>query len=191
MTKKNPPESKSSLPTDEDSQLFRETVGDVDRLHHRKTDSEKDKPAPIAKKTNEDQQQVLKDMLSDEYEPVEANASDYLFFSRPGLQTKVLRKLKRGQFSVLAELDMHGMTVNIAREQLIKFLTDCINDNLKCVRIIHGKGRRSESKGAILKDKVNHWLPQRDEVLAFCSAIPAHGGTGAVYVLLKKAKRGL
>ena len=167
--------------------MFRETVGDIHRLHHKKTDSEKDKPAPTAKKTIEDQQQVLKDMLSDEYEPIETNASDYLFFSRPGLQTKVLRKLKRGQFSVLAELDMHGMTVNIAREQLTRFLADCINDNLKCVRIIHGKGQRSESKGAILKEKVNHWLPQRDEVLAFCSAIPAHGGTGAIYVLLKKS----
>ncbi len=171
--------------SDDDSQLFRSAVGQIRQLRHNKVEPATIKPKPLPAKTLEERQQVIKDMLSDEYEPPETNASDYLLFVRPGLQHKTVRKLKRGQFTVEAELDLHGMTVSMARQQLALFLADCKTNHRRCIRIIHGKGRGSRAQGPILKDRVNRWLPLRQEVLAFCSTIPAHGGTGAVYVLLK------
>ncbi len=192
MTEKKPAPENSGPDTsthdklsDDDSRLFRAAVGEIRQLRQNKIEPETKKPGPVPTKTLEEQQQVLKDMLSDEYEPPETNASDYLLFVRPGLQHKTVRKLKRGQFTIEAELDLHGMTVSIAREQLSLFLADCKHNRWRCIRIIHGKGRGSRADGPVLKDRVNRWLPQRQDVLAFCSAIPAHGGTGAVYVLLK------
>lgn len=169
----------------DDSKLFREAMNDVQPIKQDKITPERDKPKPVPRKTIDDEQQVLTDMVSDLYQPIESHASDQLLFVRPGIQHSVVRKLKRGQYSISAELDLHGMTINIARQELSQFLNHCLNLNLRCVRIIHGKGRRSDGKGPVLKNRVDHWLPQREDVLAYCSAIPAHGGTGAVYVLLK------
>jgi len=175
---------------DEDSTngLFRDSIGEIKRYHHNKVELKTEKPRPIPQKTIEDEQQVLTDLLSDAYSPNEPTATDQLHFMRPGIQHAVMRKLKRGHLSIEAELDLHGLTINIARQQISQFLTECLNLELRCVRIIHGKGIRSGDQGPKLKQNVNHWLPQRDEVLAFCSTIPSHGGTGAVYVLLKKKK---
>ena len=103
------------------------------------------------------------------------------------MQQAILRKLRRGQFQVGAALDLHGMTVATARDALAAFLQHARRDSLGCVRIIHGKGKRSHHRGPVLKQKINHWLRQRDEVLAFCSARPMDGGTGAIYVLLRKS----
>ncbi|MEZ5671388.1 MAG: Smr/MutS family protein [Thiotrichaceae bacterium] len=90
-----------------------------------------------------------------------------------------------GQFSISAELDLHGLIVSQAREAVVDFLHYCRDRSLRCVRIVHGKGYGSWQKQPILKGKLNHWLRQRDEVLAFCPARGVDGGTGAVYVLLK------
>ena len=143
-------------------------------------------PLPLPVKRIEDEQQVLQDMLSDPEEPELVETGDELFFARAGLQHNVLRKLRRGQYSIGAELDLHGMTVVEARQQLAAFLQAARQRNVRCVRIIHGKGNGSLQRRPILKGKVNHWLQQRDEVLAFASARPVDGGTGAVYVLLKR-----
>jgi len=87
---------------------------------------------------------------------------------------------------VEAQLDLHGLTAAQARAALATFLRDCRIHGLRCVRIIHGKGRGSHNRQPVLKGKVNHWLRQRDEVLAFCTARPVDGGGGAVYTLLKR-----
>ena len=105
---------------------------------------------------------------------------------RGGLQQRVLRKLRRGQFAIEAELDLHGYIVPEAREALAVFLRDAQLTGKRCVRIIHGKGLGAEGRLPVLKIKVNSWLRQKDQVLAFCSTRPQDGGTGAVYVLLKK-----
>jgi DNA-nicking Smr family endonuclease len=86
---------------------------------------------------------------------------------------------------VAAELDLHGMTSELARSALREFMAECRRRDHRCVRIIHGKGRGSSNRGPVLKGKVNRWLRQRDDVLAFCSARPVDGGTGALYVLLR------
>jgi len=109
-----------------------------------------------------------------------------LLHVRPGLQQTVIRKLRRGQYAIEAELDLHGATVTQAREAVDEFLGAARERGKRCVRIIHGKGHSSVGKMPVLKGKVNSWLRQKDEVLAFCSARPNDGGTGAVYVLLKR-----
>ena len=169
----------------EDAALFRAQIGPVKPLTHDKQLFEKKLPKPRPLQRLRDEQQVLIDMLSDDYDTAELETGEELLFNRPGIQHSVLRKLRRGQFSVGAQLDLHGMTVAVARVALGEFLHDCRHSATRCVRIIHGKGRGSRNKGPVLKGKVNHWLMQRDEVLAFCSAPRTDGGTGAVYVLLK------
>lgn len=113
-------------------------------------------------------------------------AGDTLFFARPGLQQRIIRKLRRGQFSIGAELDMHGMIVREARNALTPFLINCRSRGIRCLRIIHGKGLSSRDGKPVLKMQLDHWLRQRLEVVAFCSARRNDGGTGAVYVLLKR-----
>ena len=119
-------------------------------------------------------------------EPSELEYNAELLFSRSGLQHNVLRKLRRGQYNITAELDLHGLRVEEARQALSQFLYHCHLQKKQCVHIIHGKGYGSHRNKPVLKSKVNHWLRQRDEVLAFCSARPVDGGTGAIYLLLKR-----
>lgn len=106
-------------------------------------------------------------------------------YVRPGLSRQTLRRLRGGDWHIQAELDLHGLTKVEAKHELAEFLHECKRRGGRCVRIIHGKGLRSPNKEPVLKHHVRHWLTQRDEVLAFVSARPADGGSGAVVVLLK------
>jgi DNA-nicking Smr family endonuclease len=172
----------------EDLALFRKEVAEVRRLEHRKVSPQRRLPPPVPRLTLADQEQVLRDLLSDGGDPADLETGDELLFARPGMQHGVLRKLRRGQFSVRAELDLHGMTVPIARRVLAEFLAECRWARSGCVRIVHGKGRGSPQRQPVLKTKISGWLRQREEVLAFCSARPVDGGTGAVYVLIRGQK---
>lgn len=170
----------------EDRELFREHVGDVRRHRHDRIELKTARPLPIPIQTRADECRVLVDMLSDEYMPLDLETGEEISFIRPGLQHRLARKLRRGEYKINAELDLHGLNVEASRQALATFLVNCQAENRRCVRIIHGKGLSSRSKGPVLKQMVNRWLRQRKEVLAFCSTIPKHGGTGAVYVLLRK-----
>jgi DNA-nicking Smr family endonuclease len=170
-----------------DRDLFRQAVGPVRPSRCDRIKPVLSHPAPIPRFTLADERQVLADMVSDYFEPAELDTGEELYYRREGVQQAVLRKLRRGQFQVGAALDLHGMTVAMAREALAVFLQRARRDSLGCVRVIHGKGNRSRHRGPVLKQKINHWLRQRDEVLAFCSARPMDGGTGAIYVLLRKS----
>jgi DNA-nicking Smr family endonuclease len=110
-----------------------------------------------------------------------------LFFARSGLQQRTLKQLKRGDMRIEARLDLHGETITEAGILLTQFLDQAQAEGCRYVIVIHGKGHRSSEGKPILKAQVNHWLRECPAVLAFCSAQPKHGGTGAVYVLLKKA----
>jgi DNA-nicking Smr family endonuclease len=169
-----------------DRELFRQTVGAVKPLHCDRIDPVPIHPAPIPRFSEADEQQVLADMLSDYFEPADLETGEELYYRSEGVQQAVLRKLRRGHFQVGAALDLHRMTVAAAKQALTAFLHDVRREAISCVRIIHGKGKGSRHRGPILKQKVNHWLRQRDEVLAFCSARTVDGGTGAVYVLLRR-----
>jgi len=181
MTKKPPKDNEHDAP-------FSQLVGDVRPLAQDKISPYRQKPPARPIKRQEDDKQVIRDMMSDPIALDELETGEELVFSRPGVQTNLMRKLRRGQFSIESELDLHRMTSDEARKAIALFLPQMGQLGKRCVRIIHGKGLGSFNKTPVLKNKLNHWLQQRDEVLAFCSATPVDGGTGAVYVLLKRYK---
>jgi DNA-nicking Smr family endonuclease len=171
----------------EDRSLFRASVDGVTPLpQQRVIPYTPPPPAPHLRPRKNEEHPLIDDMLSDSREPVELEIGDELRFSRNGLQHNVVRKLRRGQYRIEAELDLHGLRAEEARQALSQFLHHCRLEKKQCVRIIHGKGYRSQQQQPVLKAKVNHWLRQRDEVLAFCSARPVDGGNGAVYLLLSR-----
>lgn len=110
-----------------------------------------------------------------------------LFYARSGPQHKLLRRLKRGELPVEASLDLHGRTLAEAGDLLANFLQSSTDHGHRCVIVVHGKGHRSEAGRGVLKSQVNHWLRDYPAVLAFCSAQPRDGGSGAVYILLQRA----
>ncbi len=113
-----------------------------------------------------------------------------LDFKRPGVQNGVYRKLKQGRYEAEARLDLHRMTAAIARKELFEFIQESVGLGIRSVIIIHGKGesRAERERSSILKGCTDHWLRELEDVQAFHSAQPRHGGTGAVYVLLRKSE---
>ncbi len=143
------------------------------------------KPAAYPRQTEEENRAVIDEMQSGEIDQNQLEMGDELLYCRPGVQKQTLRKLRRGQFKIEAELDLHGLTVVMAKDELGTFLIRCKTQSKRCVRIIHGKGLGSKNKQPVIKNKINNWLRKRDDVLAFCSARQIDGGTGAIYLLLK------
>lgn len=164
---------------------FEELIGEVRPVKQDRVVHQRPRPAPRPRFREADEAQVIRDMLSDEYDPADVETGDELLYCQSGIQQRTLKKLRRGQFPLAAECDLHGMTVAEARPHLTDFLLRARRHHQTCVRIIHGKGLGSKQKIPVLKNKVNKWLRQREEVLAFCTARPVDGGAGAVYVLLK------
>lgn len=176
-----------------DNSSFADLLNNVKPLHgdHQNradTQTRKPKPTPIPKETLKDEQRVLQESLEVSLEVEDLQPGDSLSFCRSGIQKSIFKKLKKGQYNVGAELDLHGHTRPEAQVALAKFIQLVREDNIRCVRIIHGKGYGSNNQGPKLKPMVNKWLQQRNEILAFCSARPSDGGTGAVYVLLKSLR---
>ncbi len=169
-----------------DHRLFRLTMEGATIMKQDTIRPYRKKPAPYPAQTRNDERDVLRNLLNCDFDPKEHENGDELLFVRGGVQRNIFRKLRRGEYLVEQELDLHGHRVLQARETLGQFLRDARLHNRRCVRIIHGKGLRSPAKESILKKKVYHWLKQRDEVLAFCTARSFDGGTGAIYVLLKR-----
>lgn len=180
--KKKPNKSVS----EEDRALFRQAVQGTRRLKHDKVEEYRAPRSPRPLPSKADTNISFRDMLSDEMDLEPVEAAEELLFQRPGLQGTVLRKLRRGQFANEAELDLHGLRIEDARAAVAGFLDNASQHGMRCVRIVHGKGYGSAQAKPVLKNKLNSWLRQRPEVLAFCSARPVDGGTGAVYVLLKR-----
>jgi DNA-nicking Smr family endonuclease len=166
-----------------DKRLFREAVRDVKRLRtqHRVTAP---KPRPRARFARLDNLEVLKESLDFSPDDLLVEAGDELSFRRAGVRDGVLRKLRRGEYRVEAEIDLHGLTVALAKAELRDFLLHAQHAGMRCIRVIHGKGLRSGHRGPVLKRTVNALLQKTDAVVAFSSARPVDGGTGAIYVLL-------
>ena len=170
----------------EDIELFRREVGPVNPIRPTNRANLVKKPRMPPTLPRQPQHDPLRERaeLLDTYEPVESASGDELSFVRPGVQQSLFRKLRKGRYAIRGELDLHGLTQAQARRQLVAFLHESRMRGVRCVRIIHGKGYNSPNRQPILKSKLNVWLQQCDEVLAFCSAPPGDGGTGAAYVLL-------
>lgn len=164
--------------------------GDVDGIkpvHNDKAELFKRKPKPVPRQSKLDDKLVMDELLHGEIDAEDLLGSEHISYARPGVQNTVLRKLRKGSFAIQAELDLHGYTVEEARLETAAFLLSCAADSLRCVRIIHGKSGHVPGQPPRLKNMLARWLPARNQVLAICSARPEDGGTGAVYVLLRKA----
>jgi len=169
-----------------DQGLFRQATAGARRLGQDKISPQPSRRKPVPEQSLRETRAVLADSLFDPYVDSEIETGEELLFLRPGVQQGVWRKFRRGQYAIEAELDLHGCTVEQARPRVADFITEAQAAQRRCVRIIHGKGLSSEGKQPVLKGKVNAWLRQMDAVLGFCSARRNDGGTGAVYILLRR-----
>lgn len=148
-------------------------------------------PAPIPVQQQLDEQRVLRESLSDEFDVTTLlDVDDAMSFRRPGIGTDVTARLRKGDWSIQAQIDLHGMRSDEAREALGGFIRNAYRQGLRCVRVVHGKGLGSPGRQPVLKTKTQRWLIQKNEVIAFVQAKPAEGGAGALVVLLAPAKRG-
>ncbi len=175
----------------EDERAFREAMHDVRPLQKDAHRPAVPKPRPVARFSRAEQLEVLRESLLLPEDPSLLDTGEEILFRRPGVREEILRRLRRGQYSVEAEIDLHGLGRHAAHEALRQFINSAVAQDLSCVRVIHGKGRGSGPRGPVLKHVVNHWLRRMDDVLAFASARPVDGGTGAAYVLLatQRARR--
>jgi DNA-nicking Smr family endonuclease len=179
---------KAKLAADADSNLFRRELGEgVTPLGTKpRATLPRNPPAPLPVQTRLDEAAVLTEAISDEFDPeMLLDTDESLFYCRPGIAQEVVRKLRRGAWIVQAQLDLHGMRREEARESLAEFIRESSKKGLRCLRVIHGKGLGSIGKEPVLKGKVRTWLVQKEEVIAFCQARPHDGGAGAVLVLLQ------
>ncbi|KKB61381.1 DNA mismatch repair protein MutS [Robbsia andropogonis] len=174
-----------------DADLFRRTVGKVAPM----TAPERvmpfaPRPLPLPLKTRENEREVMREALSDAYDPdVLVDIDDSLSFKRHGVGQEVVRKLRRGHWVVQAQIDLHGYRTDEARDAMALFLRDAAKRGLRCVRVIHGKGLGSVNREPVLKGRVRSWLTQKNEVMAFVEARERDGGAGALLVLLQTQRQ--
>ncbi len=169
-----------------EANLFREAVGDVRRLPDvRQATLGGPKTAPLARQRVADEEAALEQSMSDEID-IESllDTDEQLSFRRPGIGPDVVRRLRKGEWTIKSQIDLHGLRVDEARTALVEFLHHANRNDQRCIRVIHGKGLGSLNREPVLKGKVLKWLVQRQDVLAFCQARPNDGGAGAVVVLL-------
>lgn len=175
---------------DDDSSLFLTEVGDVRPIKFDR--AEVGKPPPDQRQIAHRRQQaglgpaiLGPDGWSDQYVS-EVGAEETLSWIAAGLQGSQLRRLKKGQMAIQGDIDLHGLSIEQARQQLQGFLLAASRQSLRCVRVVHGKASGSASGRALLKSHINSWLRQHPGVLGFHSCLARHGGAGAVYVLLRQ-----
>ncbi len=168
--------------------LFVRAAGAVNpmRAQHRRVHLAPDQPPPIPVQQQLDDQRVLHEAISDEFDASTLlDVDDALSFRRPGIGTDVTKRLRKGDWSIQGEIDLHGLRREEAREALAEFMRDAYRRGWRCVRVVHGKGLGSPGKTPVLKGRVQSWLIQKNEVLAFVQARGDEGGAGALVVLLK------
>jgi DNA-nicking Smr family endonuclease len=171
--------------SEDDTRLFREAIGEVRLLDRVAPPPAPAKPAPHPHMLDADEAAVPGELLDLAFDPAVLEIGEELSYLRDGYAPKLLRQLKRGQFSVQDDLDLHQMNAAAAQASIVIFLAEAKQRGRRCLRIIHGKGLRSRAAGPVLKSLTDRLLRRRDDVIAFASARPSQGGTGAVVVLLK------
>ena len=176
-----------------EQELFIRTVGRIIALppQHQpghKANLRRVQPAPIATQQQRDDESVMREAMSDEFD-IETllHTDETLSYRRPGMGLDVVRKLRQGSWSIQRQLDLHGFRREDARDALGAFIREAKKAGLRCVRVVHGKGLGSPGKVPVLKGRVQSWLIQKQEVLAFVQARPAEGGAGALVVLLAQS----
>ena len=169
--------------------LFRDAVGPVQAItsrHHDRRWHMPDPPEPLPLQHWLDEERVLRESISDDFDvSTLLDTDDQLSFRRPGIGVEITRRLRAGHWSIQRQLDLHGLRVDEAREALGEFIRLAHRTGMRCVRVVHGKGLGSPGKNPVLKSRVQRWLVQKSEVLAFVQARPMDGGAGALVVLLQ------
>jgi DNA-nicking Smr family endonuclease len=166
--------------------LFTRAVGKVAPIaNQERVWSPPERPTPRPLQQDLDDEAVMHESMSDEFDiSTLLDADDQLSFRRPGIGTDVTRKLRKGEWSIQGQIDLHGLRSDEARNAMGQFIRDAKRMGWRCVRVVHGKGLGSPGKEPVLKSKVQRWLVQKKEVLAFVQAKPSDGGGGALLVLL-------
>lgn len=171
---------------EDDGALFRAAIRGARPVKRDFVEPLKKRPPPRARFRRQDEEAVIHESLAGDIEELEASAGERLRFRRPEVGERTLKRLARGKYAVQAELDLHGMTAAQAETALQDFIQRSLHSGHGCVRVVHGKGLGSGLGGPVLKQRVNRWLRRWRDVLAFVSARQVDGGTGAVYVLLRR-----
>ncbi len=174
-----------------DQNLFARAIGATEPLRRKvAVPLAPEPPAPIPYQHQLDEQRVLRESISDEFDVTTLlDVDDAMSFRRPGIGTDVTRRLRAGEWTIQREIDLHGLRSDEAREALGGFIRSAHKQGVRCVRVVHGKGLGSPGKQPVLKTKTQRWLIQKNEVLAFVQAKPAEGGAGALVVLLAPVGR--
>ncbi len=171
--------------------LFAHSIGPVKALPARHAHAKPvltEPPAPVPVQQQLDELAVMREAISDEFDAdTLLDTDEALSFRRPGMGPDVVRKLRRGGWSIQGQLDLHGLRREDARDTLSAFIREAHKVGWRCVRVVHGKGLGSPGKTPVLKGRVQSWLVQKKEVLAFAQAMPAQGGAGALVVLLAQS----
>jgi DNA-nicking Smr family endonuclease len=181
--------SRPRKPSKEEIEEFRRSVGPVRTVRHDRISAAHKPPPPRPRADDGLLRDNSFDAFSDQLGEQAVGANDTLLFVRPGVQHRQLQQLRRGQFRNQAGLDLHGMNTAQARLAMAAFIAQCQARQIRHVRIIHGKGFGTAGDSPVLKNRINAWLQQHHEVLAFSSAQARDGGTGALYVLLRSSAR--
>ncbi len=169
--------------------LFTRAIGQVQPIAA-KPRVQVNMPAPVPRRLQQDidDAAALQESMSDEFDvSTLLDVDDQMSFRRPGIGTDVTRKLRKGEWSIQGQIDLHGLRSDEARNAVGQFIRDAKRMGWRCVRVVHGKGLGSPGKEPVLKSKVQRWLVQKNEVLAFVQAKPSDGGAGALVVLLGPA----
>jgi DNA-nicking Smr family endonuclease len=171
--------------------IFRDTVGPVLALkggHHDRRWHLPEPPEPLPLQHWLDEERVLRESISDDFDvSTLLDTDDQLSFRRPGIGVEITRRLRAGHWSIQRQLDLHGLRREDARDALSVFIRESHKTGVRCVRVVHGKGLGSPGKTPVLKGRVQSWLIQKAEVIAFVQARPAEGGAGALVVLLAQS----
>lgn len=181
--------SKDNDISDEDKALFRESMKKVSPLRQPSRH-------PQAKAKPKSRSKPRQPVDTHKYHFIHPNesiraqddwlgAEDCIHFRRSGVSHRDMQRLRRGNLSIEAQIDLHGFTASEALAEIDQFIMQCITEGIRWVCVIHGKGHYSSGAKPVLKNVINQWLRKHPHVLAFHSAKAKHGGTGAVYVLLK------
>ena len=185
MGRKKPP-----VVTEEDAALFRAAIGPVRKMAEVPAAAAgRPKPEPQARQRAADEAAALRASREDPF-AAPAGPADELLYRRDEVPPRILRRLKRGEYAVQDEVDLHALGVDAAATLLREFLADARRRQRLCVRVVHGKGLHSGSAGPVIRQMTERLLRQRSDVLAFASAPGAQGGTGAVLVLLAPRRDG-
>ncbi len=173
---------------DDERELFRSAVGQVRPVERKRHHERAPAPRPVPRQRQLDEARVMDELANSPIDFCEVETGEELAWHAPGLQKRIITRLRRGHWRVQDELDLHQMNIEAAGNSIRQFLEDAVRDGLSCVKIIHGKGLRSGPGGPQLKRLTARLLSRHARVCAFASAPPHDGGTGAVHVLLKRGR---